>query len=54
MKTTLTAAALALALVFPAYAETPQDIPGSSAEGMDSTARWKNQGSLSAPEKDTE
>jgi hypothetical protein len=48
MKATLTAAALALALAIPAYAETPQTVPGSSAEG---TNIDKNPGALTAPEK---
>jgi hypothetical protein len=50
MKATLTAAALALAFALPAYAETPQDVPGSSAEGVDSME--ENPGALTAPEKD--
>jgi hypothetical protein len=50
MKATLTAATLALAFAFPAYAETPQDVPGSSAEGMESME--ENPGALTAPEKD--
>ncbi len=51
MKVTLTAGALALALAVPAFAETtPQDVPGSSAEGMDGME--ENPGALTAPEKD--
>jgi hypothetical protein len=50
MKATLTAATLALAFAFPAYAETPQDVPGSSTEGMESME--ENPGALTAPEKD--
>ena len=30
---TITTAVLALALATPVYAETPQDVPGSAAEG---------------------
>ena len=45
----LTGAALALALSASAFAETPQDVPGSAAEG---SAMDKNPGALTAPEKD--
>lgn len=48
MKATLTAAALAMAMAIPAYAETPQTVPGSSIEG---TNMDKNPGALTAPEK---
>ena len=45
----ITGAALALAVSASAFAETPQDVPGSSAEG---SAAEKNPGALTAPEKD--
>ena len=50
MKTalTVTAAVIALALATPAHAETPQDVPGSKAEGSNMD---KNPGALTAPEK---
>ena len=48
MKATMTAIVVALATAIPAYAETPQDVPGSSAEG---TNMEKNPGALTAPEK---
>lgn len=48
MKATLTGAALALAMAIPAYAETPQTVPGSSIEG---TNIDKNPGALTAPDK---
>jgi hypothetical protein len=50
MKTalTLSTAVLALALATPVYAETPQDVPGSAAEGSNME---KNPGALTAPEK---
>jgi hypothetical protein len=49
MKTTLTmtAALLAFALAAPVYAETPQNVPGTSVEG---NAKDKNAGALTAPE----
>jgi hypothetical protein len=50
MKVALTAGVLALALAVPAFAETAQDVPGSSTEGMKSME--KNPGALTAAEKD--
>src|SRR5262245_3805195 len=49
MKATLsiTAAILALAVAVPAYAETPQNVPGTKIEG---NAQDKNAGALTAPE----
>jgi hypothetical protein len=49
MKTalTITTALLALSLAMPAYAETPQSVPGTSIEG---NAKEKNPGALTAPE----
>jgi hypothetical protein len=53
MKVALTAGALALALAVPAFAETPaetpQDVPGSTVQGME--LMEKNPGALTAPEK---
>ena len=49
MKVALTAGTLALALAVPAFAETPQDVPGSTVQGMES--KEKNPGALTAPEK---
>jgi hypothetical protein len=49
MKVALTAGALVLALAVPTLAETPQDVPGSTVQGMESTE--KNPGALTAPEK---
>jgi hypothetical protein len=49
MKVALTAGALMLALALPALAETPQDVPGSTVQGMES--KEKNPGALTAPEK---
>lgn len=45
----MTGAALALALSASAFAETPQSVPGSPAEG---NAVEKNSGALMAPEKE--
>jgi hypothetical protein len=52
MKTalTMTAAVLALAMAAPVYAETAQDVPGSSVEGY--LGKDENPGALTAPEKD--
>jgi hypothetical protein len=49
MKVALTAGALMLALAVPVLAETPQDVPGSTVQGMESME--KNPGALTAPEK---
>jgi len=49
MKVALTAGALALALAVPAFAESPQDVPGSTVQGMES--KEINPGALTAPEK---
>jgi hypothetical protein len=45
----ITGAALALAISTAAFAENPQDVPGSRAEG---TGKEQNPGALTAPEKD--
>ena len=48
MKVALTAGVLALALAVPAFAESPQDVPGSTIQGME--FKEKNPGALTAPE----
>ena len=48
MLTTVSAVALAMAIALPGYAETPQTVPGSTAEGSHSES---NSGALTAPEK---
>jgi hypothetical protein len=48
MKAALTAGVLALALAVPALAESPQDVPGSTVQGME--LNEKNPGALTAPE----
>jgi hypothetical protein len=49
MRVALTAGALILAFALPVLAETPQDVPGSTVQGMES--KEKNPGALTAPEK---
>jgi hypothetical protein len=44
----MTAGTLMLALALPALAETPQDVPGSTVQGMES--KEQNPGALTAPE----
>jgi hypothetical protein len=43
----MTAAVFAFALAAPVYAETPQDVPGTAAEG---NSAEQNSGALTAPE----